>query len=278
MEPASQTMSDTPKSEPTKPAATKQSFRLRWSLRVLIGVITVACVLFAWVGSLWHRGQVHEEVGTRLMRMVHDPFPPEFQVQWSLTYEWKGKSSDGTVTGFGHLKGGPAWMQQTGTEPIWQRITKITLKYDKLSDEELETAAQEIARLGHLEELVLIGFRLPEEHIARMVGPLRLDRLFASNAEISTGRLPWLRNTGLERLDLSWTQFSNPAIDDLPSTLVQLDLSATKIDDEGLFKFVRLRNLERLGLLDTPTSEAAIESLRKQMPWCEIDWKPLENP
>lgn len=269
-------MSDSPKSNSPQPILSKRSLRVRWSLRVLIAVITLACVLFARVGSLWHRGQVHEEVGTRLMGMVTDS--PEavnrnpVTVRWALTYHYIEHSPGGGLPLVPMYKGGPPWMRETGMEPIWQRINSITLDYDNMSEEQLDVATREIARLGYLEELVLAGFRLPEEHMARMIGPLRLDVLFASNAEISTGRLPWLRNTGLERLDLSYTQFSNPAIDDLPSTLVQLDLSATKIDDDGLIKFVRLSNLERLGLIDTPTSEEAIESLRKQMPWCEIDW------
>jgi hypothetical protein len=54
------------------------------------------------------------------------------------------------------------------------------------------------------------------------------------------------------------------------STLKELDLSGTKISDEGLARLGRLDRLEQLDLRDTRTTETGVSQLKKLLPNCEI--------
>ncbi len=54
------------------------------------------------------------------------------------------------------------------------------------------------------------------------------------------------------------------------STLKELDLSGTKISDEGLTRLGRLDRLEQLDLRDTRTTKAGVSQLKKLLPNCEI--------
>ncbi len=90
--------------------------------------------------------------------------------------------------------------------------------------------------------------------------------------------MKWLNHDGLIWLCLNRTQLSDPALNNLPDTLEYFDATRTRIDDDGLNSFVRLKNLKTLDIRRTPTSENAISSLRHRMPWCEIKWEPLRQP
>jgi len=96
-----------------------------------------------------------------------------------------------------------------------------------------------------------------------------------SNAQLPRGRIPSLTSQKLTWLCVAQTQFSDPAIADLPASLIYFDATRTRISDRGLAGFVRLKRLKSLDLSRTPTSQAAIEVLRQDMPWCEVHWEPL---
>jgi hypothetical protein len=79
--------------------------------------------------------------------------------------------------------------------------------------------------------------------------------------------MPHLNQPGLTWLCLAHTQFSDPAIQDLPASLEYFNATRTRITDRGLSGFVRLKHLKELKLRRTPTSEEAVEQLRGEMPW-----------
>jgi hypothetical protein len=96
-------------------------------------------------------------------------------------------------------------------------------------------------------------------------------------AQLPRTRIPALNQKCLIWLCVARTEFSNPAIEDLPDSLVYFDATRTRIDDQGLKDFLRLRNLRKLVLLRTPTTEAGIDRLKATMPWCDVAWEPLQR-
>jgi hypothetical protein len=89
--------------------------------------------------------------------------------------------------------------------------------------------------------------------------------------------MPYLNQRGLTWLCLSHTQFSDAAIQDLPSSLEYFNATRTRISDRGLPGFLRLTQLQTLNLSRTPTSRQAIEELQAQMPWCKTKWERLAH-
>ena len=255
----------------------KRSFRLRWSLRVFFVLIALVAVGIGWLSYYMRIGYLHEDVAAKISES-------RGRVSWKLhrTAPLSPPSQNaagGVVYSFmtREIKGGPPWMRNLGLEPAFQRIETVYL-FTAFGEEKMAVAAREIARLDRIGSLYVKGDGFSEEHLALMLSGMQIDRLTVPYANISPGELPWLRNTNLEMLILSGTGFSNAAIDDLPETLKWADLSGTNIDDAGLEKFVRLKELKGLRLNGTSTTLPAIEELREKMPWCEIEWNPQVRP
>ncbi|PQO27076.1 hypothetical protein [Blastopirellula marina] len=248
----------------------KRKWRLRWSLRFLIGGVTLTCILFAWLGSIWHMGQVHEEVGTRIESFsTSSAFLSH--VQWKLneTMSFQSPGSGNILNA--EVKHSPQWMRNTGTELFWQRIKSISLD-SELSQKKLAIAVNEISRLDRIESLRLTGNDFPEMYLAHIVTTIELDKLEAAHAGIGDGPIAWLRNSKITDLNLSSTRFSNAAVDDLPITLRRLQLMDTQIDDVGAAKLARLKNLIYLNLRQTSVSREVIKQLDENLPGCLIDW------
>lgn len=263
----------------TKPP--KRPWRLRWSLQALVGFVTVACVLLAWLGHVWHLGQVHDEVGTAIEMTYAEKIRNigSTGVQWKLSENLKLRfGTPGSImtmqTTVRHV---PQWMRVTSFDYFWQRIDTIHLHTD-MRPKQLEVAVTQIPRLDHLGKLEIGGRGFPEEKLATMVGSIRLDKLVATHASLGTGPLQWLRHTQLKELNLSYTQFSDAAVDDLPVTLERLELEETQITDIGAAKLAKLKQLKVLILRESHVSKEAYQKLKEELPDCWIDWDPFETP
>ena len=113
--------------------------------------------------------------------------------------------------------------------------------------------------------------------LTRLLSHVQIQKLYIQGAQLSRQRLPFQDQENMTWLCVARTQFSNPAIDDLPLSLTFFDATRTRINDDGLERFTRLRNLKRLILRRTPTTEQGIQKLRDRMPWCRIRWESLVN-
>lgn len=249
-----------------KPAAKpKRSFRVRWSLRVLFLLVALFAVGMAWVSYQMRMGYVHEEVAQKLR-------------EHGARIDWKRFERTQFANGaFRDDKKVPPWMDTFGAGPMFQRIKQVFL-HDFRSPEKIDEAIDQINRLGSFDAFSCYNSTITEAQVARMLEHVQLESLYISEVPLGRKNLPWLQHPGLKNLVVFRTQFSNPAIDDLPESLEFLNATRTRINDDGLDKFVRLTNLRSLILRRTPTSKEAIEALKKKMPWCNIDWRPLKNP
>ncbi|PQO44786.1 hypothetical protein [Blastopirellula marina] len=284
-------MNDTPKSEPTKPAFSEQSFRLRWSLRVLLGVITLACVLFAWGSYQYHLGKVHQDVGQRLeslfeAKQAEDEYWTGYvDVKWTLR-----KTKPIPVVLSGHASQGarptrrpdapivladvPNWMKWSGSSLALERIRSILIVSSD-SAELLDETVEQIKRLDQIESLEIQSVPITAAQLSQILSHVEIKSLQARWIPESLETIPGMRNSSLERLNLSHTRFSDSATADLPATLIDLNLERTAVTDAAFDQFVRLKKLKGLNLKRTPTSQAGIEALRAKMPWCTIEWEAL---
>ncbi|UUO07431.1 hypothetical protein M4951_03760 [Blastopirellula sp. J2-11] len=163
-------------------------------------------------------------------------------------------------------------MDWLGGARALRRIQRVTLSpSDKLPPKELPSVLEKIQTLHTLPTLITNDSKISEQQIAELLANIEVHSLSMKRVQLSQQELPWLNQPGLTWLCLAHTEFSNPAIHSLPPSLEYLDASDTQINDAGLEDFRRLTHLRKLILRRTPTSQAAIEDLRKKMPWCMIE-------
>lgn len=154
-----------------------------------------------------------------------------------------------------------------------ERITRVYIDESK----DLPIALSLLKQLREYNSLTFRGCGVTGSQLEEAIGKMQIESLSIAEAQLPTTNMPWLNKEGMTALNVNRTRFSNPAIDDLPYSLEWLNATRTRINDDGLDSFVRLKNMKELRLRRTPTSEEAIEKLRKKMPWCKIEWEPLVN-
>ncbi|PQO27078.1 hypothetical protein [Blastopirellula marina] len=257
----------------------KRSWRLRWSLRVLLVFVALVAIGLGWVSYQMRVGYLHDDVAANLTEVGG-------RVAWKLTRTVRIMPHSSQTPGGGQtfffgvatrkIKAGPDWMQSLGVEPAFQRI-EYAYFHDK-SPEKLARFLLEIERLNRIAGVHLSQAPLQEEQLEHLLAQVEMEGLGIGETTIGNRRIPSLQDTKLKFLSVSNTPFSDMLLDDLPDSLTYLDATSTKITDDGLPKLIRLKNLVSLKLALTPTSEAAIDALRQKMPWCTIEWEPLEQP
>lgn len=251
----------------------RRIWRPRFSMRSLLLAVVLVSLYFALVHSRIREGRRHEAIARQLSDL-------RCTVGFSH-YEWVPAPS-GVQSGPG---GGmtvwrastlPDWMEAVGWSRAVRRIERVAI--DCPSIEGVDEALALLATLDKVPAVSIYSDRFTLEHLTRLTSSTRITSLYVQSMDLPRRRIPALSRPDLRWLCVCRTQFSNPAIGDLPAGLEYLDATRTRINDEGLPQLTRLRRLENLNLSRTPTSPEAIENLRRQMPWCEITWEPLLNP
>lgn len=157
-----------------------------------------------------------------------------------------------------------------------RRLDRVTIR--STDDVRLDRSIALLAPIQRLKSLSFYDTPITAVKLDRLLSSIDVSALYLSSATLPRGRLPFLHHDSLTWLCVSRTQFSNPAIADLPPTLQYLDATRTRINDQGLPALHRLHSLKTLILRRTPTTEQAVATLRDDMPWCNIRWEPLRNP
>lgn len=241
-------------------------------MRAFLVLIALMAVGLGWISYHLRVGQLHESIADKAAN--HGAL-----IRWKLqrTEPVQMTMATGTTTSFFVTKkGGPDWMMRLGVEPVFQRMEAITFRQH--SAKQLEALLQDIEPLDRIKILSIDSVPVSESHIERLLDSLEIETLAICNTSIGRRPMPCLRESRLTWLSFHRTQLSDVALDDLPETLTHFDATRTRITDDGLDKFVRLKSLKTLVLRRTPTSQAAIEKLQSEMPWCNIAWEPLKNP
>ena len=243
-----------------RPAARRRYLTFRFGLRgLLIGVafVAIGCAVLA---SFLREGHRQRALAARL------------DAEWSH-YEWVPvPGAPGSRRARSTL---PRWVEAASLSPAFRRIQRVTLRGHTPTDCDRELSA--LAELGKVRTISVYGEGFGERELERLLTHVEVDQLYIESAQLSRGHLPCLSLQRLSWLCVARTQFSNPAIEDLPTSLTYLDATRTRITDEGLPAFIRLKKLRTLILCRTPTTAGAVERLRSQMPGCEISWELLQR-
>lgn len=262
-------MSEANSPQTSLPPKMRQTWRLRWSLQGLAVFMALLGIPLMAVSGWLREGYIHEDVAAKLQKLGGASVDWKFVEREHVTV-----TTPFAYSGFREVKKTSDWLEAIGAAPVVQRIDRIGL-YDQLSEQDLDAAIAEMARLGEVRILSFHEAKVTEWQLERLLDQVNTESLNLDSVKSGRGRLPFLARRDLKWLGVMRTQFSNPAIDDLPLSLEYLDATRTRINDDGLDKFLRLKNLKTLKLLRTTTTEEGIENLRRKMPWCEISWEPL---
>lgn len=241
-----------------------RSWRIRWSLRVLFVFIGLIAIGMAWISYQMRMGHVHEDAAKKLRELG-------VSIDWKLV-----ETTPLSPNSYRVEKKLPSWMERLGVGAMFQRLSRVQISDQ--SPEKVDLAVQQIVRLKQLPHFSSYNAPLTETQLETLLDHVQFESVYLQSMKLGRGPIPCFQNSNITWLLVARTQFSNPAIDDLPMSLEYFDATRTRISDEGLEKFVRLKNLQKLILRRTPTNKSAINDLRKKMPWCEIEWEELRVP
>ncbi|EAQ81767.1 hypothetical protein DSM3645_16485 [Blastopirellula marina DSM 3645] len=237
---------------------------VRFGLRALLVLILVCCIGLAWLAALMAEGRRQEQIATALSA-AH------------CTVEMSHYKRVATKGNYGFQMDlvstlNPA-LEWLGLGKAFRRIEHVTLR----ENSEMTPALAQLHTLDNLTMLGTYHSGITAEQLAELLDEIEVQKLYIPSVPLSRRELPWLNRPSLTWICVARTQFSNPAIDSLPLSLVYFDATRTRISDEGLDKFRRLTNLRMLKLRRTQASLAAVQGLRKKMPWCVIEWQDIQG-
>lgn len=125
------------------------------------------------------------------------------------------------------------------------------------------------------------GLQLSDLGIAKLAKLKNLKRLNISGARLTPEGLQVLQSLPLERLSI----WASPSLDDAAAdvlagmpALAYLDMSYTKIGDQGLQRLAKLPNLKALYLTETDVTPEAVATFRKQHPNTFVSWAKRPAP
>ncbi|MDC0308346.1 MAG: hypothetical protein P8M30_03875 [Planctomycetaceae bacterium] len=168
----------------------------------------------------------------------------------------------------------PAYIDKLKLSIAVRRIKRIVINQRS----NLSTVLPLLSSLEELEGLSCYSAPLTDADIQEILRGTHVTNLSIGEVKLPRTELRWLNQEGIKFLLVRRTNFSNPAIANLPLSVQHFNAERTRINDDGLDSFVRLTNLTSLKLKRTPCTAAGIEDLRQKMPWCKIEWAPLKRP
>lgn len=203
---------------------------------------------------------------------------------WQVYMDWRHQSLATTLNRLGCSADFHRLVTVPGASPLvqfqdwWTRWTARRIRYVTFRSRDKRQIREAIAvvkQLGSVDSVASHETGIELQQVDELLSSIRINSLFIASEVLPRTRIPAFNRQPLRWLCVARTQFSNPAIEDLPDSLTYFDATRTRVTDEGLEGFRRLRRLKTLILRRTPTTQAAIDQLAQQMPWCQIHWEPM---
>lgn len=152
----------------------------------------------------------------------------------------------------------------------------VRLKSEHL-DQDGKINSDILTTLVPLKELTveLRGLPLSDDGLKSLLAKVRLVGLDVSGSEVSDRGLQVLASTRsqLRLLDLSFTRISDEGLKTLPSQseLRHISLINCRVTDGGIASLTRLAQLREIYLAKTAVSSQAADQLRGRFPTCRIE-------
>lgn len=235
--------------------------KLRFSLRTLSIIIAILCIAVLVPLALQiQTGRVHISVANRLLEMqASGKVKGQIYIKFGVP-----------VRGSTRVVPAASWRRLLGIEKSVERVQKITLL--NLSQEELNRVIDELSRLDQIPRLQTERCVMTSQQLGRLLENTSIPFLGIAGLEISGDRMPYLRNQSIQFLTFQDSNFGNQDIDDLPTSLLHFSLSRCDIDDEGLVKLTRLKNLRRFHIWIAPATREGCQRLQQEMPDTYIEY------
>lgn len=242
---------------------------------------TTLCFLMCWVPWL-DEGLRHQALAAELeqascrVRMSHMDWVELEPEEFKFEFDNQGRIRQPVSTPVELQSTLPAFFEWTSLSNVVGRIQQVSVR--RTTEAEFDQMIETLAKVKSVDTISVYARDFGVQHLSRLMEEVRVRKLYLRGMALPRESIPTLSQEGIVWLSVCHTQFSNPAIEDLPQSLTYFDATRTRISDDGLTQFVAFKNLKGLNLRRTPTSERAVEDLRKQMPWCKIHWEPLQKP
>lgn len=207
----------------------------RYSLKTLLLVMLLLCILFAWVRSKMERARKEEKAVLELR-----------QKGYSIWYDHYDIIID-DASPSELPPAGPRWLHNLLGDTFFVHVERVWCPYRaKLASPDLE----KMSAFTEIKALSLNGSSIMND------APMHLSRL-----------------KSLRKLSLYGSQISDSDLVHLSklTNLHHLDLTETQITNAGLIHLRQLKRLESLSLTGTKVDEQGRESLQEYLPNTDID-------
>ncbi len=168
-----------------------------------------------------------------------------------------------------------SWLAFAGLESVFTRIECVTIR--KANQEDIDLVLDEITQLGQLDQVTFERCIVSTEQLERLLKNTSISYLYVGGLDMQSDRMPFLRDTNLLFLTIQDSQFGNAAIDDLPDSLLHFSVSRCQIDDRGLPKLTRLKQLRRFHIWIAPATPDGCRRLAEEMPNTFIEFCLAED-
>lgn len=229
--------------------------RLRFTLRILLCVITASTVLF----GLWIAPALNQKIAADRVRAIggHVGFDAP-----------SSDLSSSESSGIPERKPAamPNWLRST----VGENRRSVILRERDLSDAD---AFRNLAQLQGLESLSLTKCKFDPSEIEHLAGCSSLRMLFIGDTSVgdeSISSICKLRD--LEMLNIARTHVTDASMENVStlSKLKYLCLVGTAVTDASVPHIAKLKSLEILELHGSAISDAGVKQLRAALPKCNI--------
>jgi len=236
--------------------------RFRFSLAMLLLVVTTICIVLGWYASKAHR-QFRAVMKLR-------------QLEATVIYDYDVEDREPT---------GPKWIRELLGPDAFDRVVIVEFQKPQLiGDDEAQWLADlpdlkrlwlhetrvtdaglaHLSDLHELDDLVIYGTAITDEGFRHLRDLRKLARLNMQGLPVGDGAFSHLALLiNLETLHASHTKVTDKGLATLANLtqLEVLDLSGTRITDTGLAHLKRLTRLRELSLADNQITAAGIRHL-----------------
>lgn len=236
-------------------AKTKRRW-LRYSLRTLLVLVTIACVGFGWLGMKVRAKQREREVIETIEKLG-------YYVKYDYEFDSAGVPIESPTLP------GQAWLRPLVGDYFFASVVEVHC-VSETTDSDLRDL---LANLTRLRGLNVAWSKVTDAGLIHLAELTKLEGVELRGTEVTDNGLVHLRGlTKLKWLNLEGTKVAGTGFVHLKALtkLEWLNLERTKITDAGLAQFAGLTTLVWVHLAETKVTDEGVKQLQKGLPNLKI--------